>query len=106
MMDTNFKISVTALQVVRLLVDRLGTDLKPHLSLLFPSLIEKLGDSKRIVQQDTLELFSKLTSSTDPQLIIHGLVKRGGEDSLCIYYYHFLLYHHTHFHPALLLIFP
>ncbi len=51
---------------------------KSHLNVIFPSLIDKLGDSKKIVQQDALEVFSKLLNSTDPHIVIHGLLKRGG----------------------------
>lgn len=54
--DPNFKISLTTLQVLSALVDKLDHELERHVAVLMPGLVEKLGDSKIVVRQANLKV--------------------------------------------------
>jgi hypothetical protein len=61
--DPNFKISLTALQILGTFVDKVDIEIKPYVSSLMPSLVEKLGDIKSTVRQTNIKvLYSSLST--------------------------------------------
>eukprot|EP00743_Colponemidia_sp_Colp-15_P007986 GILK01008649.1.p1 GENE.GILK01008649.1~~GILK01008649.1.p1 ORF type:complete len:1647 (-),score=313.75 GILK01008649.1:294-5174(-) len=61
--DPNFKISLTTLQIIGELVERIGSGLKPHLHVLLTGLVEKLGDNKIVIRQASMKVFAKILQS-------------------------------------------
>jgi len=72
--DPNFKISLTTLQVLSALVDKLDHELERHVAVLMPGLVEKLGDSKIVVRQANLKVLNKLILTARSGVVIEGLV--------------------------------
>ena len=58
LVDPNFKISLTAIQIFGTFVDKAGDNIKPHVANVMPSLVEKLGDSKSAVRTTDIKVTS------------------------------------------------
>lgn len=57
---SNFKVVQLDLDILMELVNRMKTDFQPYLSSAIPNLVDKLGDSKEVIREKTLQLFRKL----------------------------------------------
>ncbi|XP_041372229.1 CLIP-associating protein 1-like isoform X3 [Gigantopelta aegis] len=67
---SNFKISVNGLEILCLMVDRMGEGFKPHVTSVLPSVIDRLGDTKDQVRNQAQSLLLKLMlPATSPQYV-------------------------------------
>ncbi|XP_048781354.2 CLIP-associating protein 1-like isoform X7 [Ostrea edulis] len=67
---SNYKISLNGLEVLCLMVDRMGEDFKIHVSSVLPSVVDRLGDSKDQVREMAQQLLLKLMMpATSPQFV-------------------------------------
>lgn len=57
---SNFKVVQLDLDILVELVSRMRVDFQPYLSTAIPNLVDKLGDSKEVIREKTLQLFRKL----------------------------------------------
>lgn len=57
---SNFKVVQLDLDILMELVTRMRVDFQPYLSSAIPNLVDKLGDSKEVIREKTLQLFRKL----------------------------------------------
>mmetsp|Transcript_2156 Transcript_2156/g.4433 ORF Transcript_2156/g.4433 Transcript_2156/m.4433 type:complete len:1381 (-) Transcript_2156:85-4227(-) len=73
--DPNFKIELTTLQTLGILLSIVGYDVVPHLSKLVQRLIEKLGDNKIVVRQANVKVLSKLMQTLTPKPVLEILVR-------------------------------
>eukprot|EP00959_Pyramimonas_sp_CCMP1952_P424760 8896872-Pyramimonas_sp.AAC.1 len=73
-MDPNFKISLTAVQILGCFIDKVGENIKPHVVNVMPSLVEKLGDSKSSVRSTNIKVLNKMIATVGPSPVIEGLI--------------------------------
>ncbi|XP_078333523.1 CLIP-associating protein 1-like isoform X5 [Crassostrea virginica] len=67
---SNYKISLNGLEVLCLMVDRMGEDFKIHVSSVIPAVVDRLGDSKDQVREMAQQLLLKLMMpATSPQFV-------------------------------------
>jgi hypothetical protein len=76
--DPNFKISLTTLQIIGILVDRVGSHLKPYLQVFVPNLVEKLGDNKIVIRQANFKVLSRLVMTLSPKQLLPMLISSLG----------------------------
>jgi len=67
--DNNFKVCLSALKSLSLLIDRLGIGIKNHFESLISSLIERLGARKRSVRDQTIVTIMHLMKVISPQTV-------------------------------------
>ncbi|XP_067686715.1 CLIP-associating protein 1-like isoform X18 [Haliotis asinina] len=71
---SNYKISVNGLEVLCLMVDRMGEEFKPHVTSVLPAVIDRLGDSKDQVRDKAQDLLLKLMMpASSPQYVFERL---------------------------------
>nr|AYP63828.1 CLIP-associating protein 1 [Haliotis discus discus] len=71
---SNHKISVNGLEVLCLMVDRMGEEFKPHVTSVLPAVIDRLGDSKDQVREKAQDLLLKLMMpASSPQYVFERL---------------------------------
>ncbi|XP_071101292.1 CLIP-associating protein 1-like isoform X18 [Haliotis cracherodii] len=71
---SNYKISVNGLEVLCLMVDRMGEEFKPHVTSVLPAVIDRLGDSKDQVREKAQDLLLKLMMpASSPQYVFERL---------------------------------
>ncbi|XP_071101291.1 CLIP-associating protein 1-like isoform X17 [Haliotis cracherodii] len=67
-------ISVNGLEVLCLMVDRMGEEFKPHVTSVLPAVIDRLGDSKDQVREKAQDLLLKLMMpASSPQYVFERL---------------------------------
>ncbi|CAL1546836.1 unnamed protein product [Lymnaea stagnalis] len=72
--SSNFKVSLNGLEVLCLMVDRMGENFKPHVTTVLPAVIDRLGDSKDHVRDMAQQLLLKLMMpASTPQYIFDRL---------------------------------
>lgn len=71
--DSNFKVSLSCLQLFGTIIDKLGTKIEPTLELLVNALGSKLGDNKNVIKQTTMQVFKKLMQNVSPEEVIRFL---------------------------------
>lgn len=57
---SNFKVVQLDLDILMELINRMRVDFQPYLTTAIPNLVDKLGDSKEVIREKTLQLFRKL----------------------------------------------
>ena len=72
---SNYKISVNGLEILCLMVDRMGEDFKPHISSVMVAVVDRLGDSKDQVRDQAQQLLLKLMMpGSSPQFVFERLM--------------------------------
>ncbi|CAC5380173.1 CLASP1_2 [Mytilus coruscus] len=72
---SNYKISINGLEVLCLMVDRMGEDFKPHISSVMVAVVDRLGDSKDQVRDQAQQLLLKLMMpGSSPQFVFERLM--------------------------------
>ena len=71
--DVNFKITVTSLQIIELLVGKLELSVKPFLKPLVSALANKLGDNKIVIRQENMKVLMNLMHILSPTPILKVL---------------------------------
>lgn len=71
--DVNFKIGVTSLQIIGLLVAKLGVNVRPVLKPLLLALSNKLGDNKIVIRQENMKVLMQLMQILSPNAILSVL---------------------------------
>ncbi|XP_025078403.1 CLIP-associating protein 1-like isoform X19 [Pomacea canaliculata] len=67
---SNYKVSVNGLEVLCLMVDRMGEEFKPHITTVLPAVIDRLGDAKDQVRDQAQQLLLKLMlPASSPQYV-------------------------------------
>ncbi|XP_070175269.1 CLIP-associating protein 1-like isoform X11 [Littorina saxatilis] len=71
---SNYKVSVNGLEVLCLMVDRMGEDFKHHITTVLPSVIDRLGDAKDQVRDQAQQLLLKLMMpASSPQYVFERM---------------------------------
>lgn len=71
--DVNFKIGVTSLQIIALLVAKLGVGIRPVLKPLLLALSNKLGDNKIVIRQENMKVLMQLMQILSPKAVLSVL---------------------------------
>lgn len=71
--DVNFKIGVTSLQIIGLLVAKLGVSVRPVLKPLLLALSNKLGDNKIVIRQENMKVLMQLMQILSPNAVLSVL---------------------------------
>ncbi|BFZ06493.1 hypothetical protein BsWGS_09532 [Bradybaena similaris] len=72
--SSNFKVSLNGLEVLCLMVDRMGENFKAHVTTVLPAVIDRLGDSKDQVRDMAQQLLLKLMMpASTPQYVFDRL---------------------------------
>ncbi|KAL9952340.1 hypothetical protein ACROYT_G039583 [Oculina patagonica] len=71
--DVNFKIGVTSLQIIGLLVAKLGVGVRPVLKPLLSALSNKLGDNKIVIRQENMKVLMQLMQILSPKAVLSVL---------------------------------
>lgn len=71
--DVNFKIGVTSLQIIGLLVAKLGVSVRPVLKRLLLALSNKLGDNKIVIRQENMKVLMQLMQILSPNAVLSVL---------------------------------
>lgn len=71
--DVNFKIAVTSLQIIGLLVAKLGVGVQPVLKPLLRALSNKLGDNKIVIRQENMKVLMQLMQILSPEAVLSVL---------------------------------
>ena len=71
--DVNFKIGVTSLQIIGLLVAKLGVGVRPVLKPLLLALSNKLGDNKIVIRQENMKVLMQLMQILSPKAVLSVL---------------------------------
>lgn len=76
--SSNFKLSLTGLDLLHQIVDRLGANFRSHLLPVVPAIIERLGDSKQQVRDSSQDLLQKFMIVSTPQHVLEQLIPAFG----------------------------
>uniref|UniRef100_H0WLX8 TOG array regulator of axonemal microtubules protein 1 n=1 Tax=Otolemur garnettii TaxID=30611 RepID=H0WLX8_OTOGA len=68
--DSNFKVVHGTLQVLHLLVIRLGEQVQPFLGPLIAASVKVLADNKLVIKQEYMKIFLKLMKEVGPQQVL------------------------------------
>ncbi|EDO48446.1 predicted protein, partial [Nematostella vectensis] len=71
--DLNFKITVTSLQIIGLLVAKLGVAVGPFLKPLVCALANKLGDNKIVIRQENMKVLMQLMQILSAKSVLNVL---------------------------------
>lgn len=71
--DVNFKIGVTSLQIIGLLVAKLGVGVRPVLKPLLLALSNRLGDNKIVIRQENMKVLMQLMQILSPKAVLSVL---------------------------------
>ncbi|XP_062922541.1 CLIP-associating protein 2 isoform X9 [Mobula hypostoma] len=67
---SNFKVTLLGLEIIRALVDRMKDRFKPHFGTLLPALVDRLGDTKDQVREQTQSLLLRIMDhAASPQYV-------------------------------------
>lgn len=72
--DSNFKIALTTVQILGVIVEKFEGDMQSSLRGIVPPLIDKLGDNKIVVRQAIMKVFKTLMLHVDPEPIVDTLL--------------------------------
>ena len=72
--DSNFKISITALQILSIVCVRVGDDMKLHFPAILHSLVNRLGDNKVVARNTALEVFQQLLKVVGGGAVLDNLL--------------------------------
>ena len=70
----NFKITLQALDIIEVLVNRLKNQLIKYLPTLFSCLVKRLGDARVVVKQQTIQLVHLITLKLPTQPVLDALI--------------------------------
>ncbi|KAI9197247.1 armadillo-type protein [Polychytrium aggregatum] len=76
--DHNFKISLTALHILGRMAKDMGEDMRPHLSAVIASLIEKFADNKMVMRQTAMKITTLLMTIHSPKSVLACLLRSLG----------------------------
>ncbi|XP_042208481.1 TOG array regulator of axonemal microtubules protein 1-like [Homarus americanus] len=79
--DNNFRISMTVLDIFRLLIENLDTELLTYLRQIVHSVVKHVGDSKVVVRIENMKVFQKLLQNATPAAVIPILCDNLGHKS-------------------------
>lgn len=68
--DSNFKITTVTLEILCLLVEKLGKDVKQFLKPLSSTLTKRMGDNKIVVRQAVMKVATKMMHSYSPKAVL------------------------------------
>ncbi|XP_068947869.1 TOG array regulator of axonemal microtubules protein 1 isoform X2 [Petaurus breviceps papuanus] len=68
--DSNFKVVHGTLQVLHLLVTRLGEQVQPFLGPIIAATVKVLADNKLVIKQEYMKIFLKLMKEVGPQQVL------------------------------------
>ncbi|GAB1609449.1 CLIP-associating protein 1-B-like isoform X4 [Argonauta hians] len=72
--SSNFKISLNGLEVLCLMVDRMGEEFKPYINTVLPAVVDRLGDAKDQVRDQAQKLLLKLMMpASSPQYVFERI---------------------------------
>eukprot|EP00195_Chlamydomonas_chlamydogama_P001663 CAMPEP_0202916712 /NCGR_PEP_ID=MMETSP1392-20130828/69262_1 /ASSEMBLY_ACC=CAM_ASM_000868 /TAXON_ID=225041 /ORGANISM="Chlamydomonas chlamydogama, Strain SAG 11-48b" /LENGTH=1484 /DNA_ID=CAMNT_0049609237 /DNA_START=160 /DNA_END=4614 /DNA_ORIENTATION=+ len=71
--DPNFKIAISSLQILGDLINKVGSDIEPHVRSIIPNLIEKFTDSKIIVRSANIKVLKRLMAVASPKQVLDQL---------------------------------
>lgn len=71
--DINFKITVTSLQIIGILIAKLGQNVEPFLKPLVNTLTNKLGDNKIVIRQENMRVLMHLMQILSPKPVLSVL---------------------------------
>ncbi|XP_036366144.1 CLIP-associating protein 1-B isoform X16 [Octopus sinensis] len=72
--SSNFKISLNGLEVLCLMVDRMGEEFKPYVNTVLPAVVDRLGDAKDQVRDQAQKLLLKLMMpASSPQYVFERI---------------------------------
>jgi len=75
MQSSNFKVSQNGLEVTCFMIDRLGSDFRPYLTTVLPTVVDRLGDNKEVVREKANIALCKLMDSTvQPQPLFEKMM--------------------------------
>ncbi|KAL5010946.1 hypothetical protein ScPMuIL_013251 [Solemya velum] len=73
--SSNYKVSINGLEVLCLMVDRMGEEFRPHVTTVLPPVIDRLGDLKDPVRDQAQQLLLKLMlPASNPQYVFDRLM--------------------------------
>ncbi|XP_058285486.1 TOG array regulator of axonemal microtubules protein 1 isoform X3 [Hylobates moloch] len=73
--DSNFKVVHGTLQVLHLLVIRLGEQVQQFLGPVIATSVKVLADNKLVIKQEYMKIFLKLTKEVGPQQVLYLLLE-------------------------------
>ena len=73
--DVNFKVSLTALQIIASLVGRVGSSATPALPALLTAITKRLGDPKIVIRQAHMRLLLGLMQASGARYVIRHLLQ-------------------------------
>ncbi|XP_068211217.1 TOG array regulator of axonemal microtubules protein 1 isoform X2 [Palaemon carinicauda] len=68
--DYNFRISMTVLDIFRILIEKLGSKLPQYLKQIVHSIVKHVGDTKVVVRIENMRVFQKLLQQATPAAVI------------------------------------
>lgn len=68
--DNNFKIITVTLDILALLVERMGPDMRPHLKPVIQTLTKRMGDNKNVIRQAITKVIFQLMHTLGPKLVL------------------------------------
>ncbi|XP_066970215.1 TOG array regulator of axonemal microtubules protein 1 isoform X6 [Macrobrachium rosenbergii] len=68
--DYNFRISMTVLDIFRILIEKLDSKLPQYLKQIVHSVVKHVGDSKVVVRIENMRVFQKLLQQAKPAVVI------------------------------------
>ncbi|XP_060939071.1 TOG array regulator of axonemal microtubules protein 1 [Limanda limanda] len=72
--DSNFKVLYGTLQVLNILIQRLGTSVEKYIKLLLLVAFKALGDARTITRSEYMNVFHRLMETVAPQQVLNLLV--------------------------------
>ena len=73
--DSNFKVSLTALRIINLLTHQFASQIMPHFEHVSEALIRKLEDNKIVIRHSIIKIFHNLSSQTGFQRLTELAIK-------------------------------
>ncbi|XP_053408709.1 CLIP-associating protein 1-like isoform X4 [Mercenaria mercenaria] len=72
---SNYKISLNGLEILCLMIDRMGEEFKPHVTTVLTACVDRLGDSKEQVREQAQQLLLKLMMpASTPQYVFERIM--------------------------------
>ncbi|XP_074623806.1 CLIP-associating protein 1-like isoform X4 [Acropora palmata] len=72
--SSNFRLSLTGLDLLHKIVDKVGASFRSHLLPVVPAIIDRLGDSKQQVRDSSQDLLQKFMIVSSPQHVLEQLI--------------------------------
>ena len=77
--DQNFKISLTTIHILGIMVEKFGASMQSAVESILPPLIEKLADNKIVVRQGIMKFMNGLISVVNPDPVLTTLLAYCGD---------------------------